>query len=333
MKKIKIAQIGVGHDHAISGVGSLKQLPDLFDVIGYAVVENDDSNPCANINHPNYDGIPKMTVEEILSYPDLDAVLIETEDRNLTKYAIMAAEKGLHIQMDKPGSQSQEEFEQLITLVKEKNLIFQTGYMYRYHPAIKDAIKRAKSGELGTIYAVEAHMDCEHTIEKRKWLKKYQGGMMAFLGCHLVDLIYQIQGEPEKIFPLNTCTEPELIDGAEDYGMVVFRYKNGISFAKTCANEPGGFIRRQLVICGTKGTLELRPLEYYTDGLISTDTYESFSGNAWGNTPKKSVSVPQDRYLPMLKGFAAMIHGEYKNPYSYDYEQKLHSLVLKSCGF
>ena len=156
--------------------------------------------------------------------------------------------------------------------------------------------------------------------------------MMAFLGCHLIDLIYRIQGEPEEVIPLNTCTEPDLIDSAEDYGMVVFRYKNGISFAKTCANEPGGFFRRQLVICGTKGTLQLSPLEYYVDGLIATDIYESMQGIEWGEKPKKSTSIPQDRYTPMLKGFAAMIRGEYKNPYTYDYEQKLHHLILKSCG-
>ncbi len=50
-----------------------------------------------------YKDVKQMSLEEILSYKDLDAVCIETEYRALTKYALMAAEKGLHIQMDKPG--------------------------------------------------------------------------------------------------------------------------------------------------------------------------------------------------------------------------------------
>ena len=41
-----------------------------------------------------------MTVEEIFEIPDLDGVVIETEDRRLTEYAQMAADRGLHIQMD-----------------------------------------------------------------------------------------------------------------------------------------------------------------------------------------------------------------------------------------
>lgn len=125
--------------------------------------------------------------------------------------------------------------------------------MYRFNPLISEAIARAKSGELGEIYSVEAHMDCVHPPEKRQWLDRFPGGMMFYLGCHLIDLIYQIQGEPDEIISMNTSTEYK-IDGAEDFGMAVLKYPHGVSFAKTCAAEPGGFMRRQLVICGTKGT-------------------------------------------------------------------------------
>ena len=78
-----------------------------------------------------------MTPEEILAIPDLDAVVIETSELNLAKYALMAAERGLAIQMDKPGGISGEEFDTLIDLVKQKNLVFHTGYMYRYNPELK----------------------------------------------------------------------------------------------------------------------------------------------------------------------------------------------------
>ena len=64
-----------------------------------------------------------------------------------------------------------------------------------------------KSGELGKIYYVEAQMNCIHNDEKRAWLKDYKGGMMNFLGCHLVDFILQVQGEPDKIIPYNSASE------------------------------------------------------------------------------------------------------------------------------
>lgn len=98
--------------------------------------------------------------------------------------------------MDKPGSASDADFDRLMDLVEEKQLPFQTGYMYRYNPAVVQVMEDYRAGRLGEIYSVEAQMNCLHTVEKRNWLGNYPGGMLYFLGCHLIDLIYAIQGEP-----------------------------------------------------------------------------------------------------------------------------------------
>ena len=47
---------------------------------------------------------------------------------------------------------------------------------------------------------------------------------MFFLGCHLSDLILQIQGQPTRIIPLNKCSG--LDANGEDFGMAVFEYRN-----------------------------------------------------------------------------------------------------------
>ncbi|MBR2223082.1 MAG: hypothetical protein IJ973_02040, partial [Christensenellaceae bacterium] len=119
----------------------------------------------------------------------------------------------------------------------------------------KEALRAVGEGRLGKIISVEAQMNCKHARGVREWLECFPGGMLFFLGCHLVDLIYQIQGEPKEIIPLS-CSSG--IDGlsTRDFGMAVFVYENGVSFAKTCDNERGGFLRRQLVICGEKGSME-----------------------------------------------------------------------------
>jgi predicted dehydrogenase len=136
-------------------------------------------------------------VEEILNDPEIEAVAVETEEIYLTKYARMVANAGKHLHMEKPGGIDIAEFEALIEALRSKNLTFSTGYMYRFNPKIKQAIAKVQRGELGEIYSVEAHMDCKHTVKTRQWLGTFPGGMMFFLGCHLIDLIYRIQGEPE----------------------------------------------------------------------------------------------------------------------------------------
>ena len=91
---------------------NIKLQSDIYDFIGYAVVGGDE--PVYDNNQWAYENVKRMTVDEILNYPGLDAICIETEDRRLTEYAIKAAEKGLHIQMDKPGSESDKDFDRLI---------------------------------------------------------------------------------------------------------------------------------------------------------------------------------------------------------------------------
>jgi len=341
MKKLNVIQIGLGHDHATSGFNSILKQDDIFNVLGFAVPEDEfyacqleDMNYKDRIKEYRDDRkIPFYTVEEALNLPDVEAAIIETDENNLTKYATRAAEKGLHVYMDKPGGFSYSGFEKLVNILKEKNLAFSVGYMYRYNPKVREAIKKIEDGELGEVYCVEAHMDCEHKIEKRQWLEKFPAGMLCFLGCHLIDLIYRIQGEPKEVIPLSCSSNFHNIT-AEDYGMVVYRYPHGISFAKSCAYEIGGFRRRQLVICGTKGSIEIKPFEILTDerDMLYTEVRETYPNEGWNSAGNQSKSEYFNRFDDMMRDFALVALGKKENDYGYDYELGLYKLLLKSCG-
>lgn len=335
MKKIKIAQIGAGHDHSADAMTTLIRHNDIYEVVGYAVAEGDE--PFYNTHTAAYENVPKMTVDEILNYRGLDAVCIETEDRRLTEFAIRAAEKGLHIQMDKPGSESPEDFDRLIDLVKAKNLVFHIGYMYRYNPAIIQLKKDIKDGKLGEVYAVEAQMNCLHSVEKRRWLGNYPGGMLYFLGCHLIDLVYSICGKPDKVIPLSMPIGTDGVD-SDDFGMAIFKYKNGVSSIKSTAVEVGGFARRHLIVCGTKGTVTIQPLEtqYWNNEFPGFFVPETSDLKSVINENGKTISSNYrtdvfGRYDAMFCAFADYINGKKENPYNYEYERELHSLILKAC--
>lgn len=335
MRRLKVAQIGIKHDHASPAFGSIMHLKDEYEVVGFAT-ENADEVPS-----DKYQGYPRMTPEEILAIPDLDAVVIETSELNLAKYALMAAERGLAVFMDKPGGIKLEDYEKLIATVKKKGLVFHTGYMYRYNPAVIKALELVKNGELGEICSVEAQMNCLHKPYKRQWLDQFPGGMMFFLGCHLVDLVLQVQGLPEEIIPYNTCSGFDDVT-AKDIGFAVFKYKNGVSFVKTSAAEPCGFMRRQLVITGSRGTLEINPLEEYVCDTpydnhaatmrLSTDKTVEKGISSWRQIGAWEKLGPYDRHDNMMKSFAAMVRGEKANPWDYDYELTLYKHVLAACG-
>ena len=335
MNKVRIAQIGIGHDHAPEIFPALCGLKDYFEVVGYALPECEKNNPNFQKRiHTALAGHREMTVEDILNDPTITAVAVETEEVNLTKYALMAAQHGKHIHMDKPGGWELSEFEELIRTARKNHVVLHLGYMYRYNPCVQKLLQQVKNGELGEINSVEAHMSCCHGTAKRQWLDRFPGGMMFFLGSHLVDLVLQIQGIPERVIAFNKATGKEATT-SEDLGFAVLEYKNGVSFVKSSAAEMGGFARRQLVVNGSKGSVRLMPLEMvwseedrlnlYTDVTEYTDT-------GWFSKGETKRSEAYDRYNAMMTAFAKMADGETVNPYTYDYELTVYKTLLRCCG-
>ncbi|MBQ7604528.1 MAG: Gfo/Idh/MocA family oxidoreductase [Clostridia bacterium] len=310
---------------------TLKKYPDVFDLAGYAVPDDD------FIAAPKqYEGVNRLSVDELLSVPGLQAVAVETNELSLTKYAIMAAERGIGVHMDKPGGIILSDFEKLVEIVKGNGAVLHTGYMYRYNPAVIRLLERIKQGELGEIFSVEAHMDCAHSAVKREWLGQFPGGMMFFLGCHLIDLVLLIRGMPDEIIPFNSATG---IGGtsAEDYGFAVLKYGNGVSFVKTCAAEVGGYMRRQLVVTGSKGSVQLMPIEAMVDFGRTTDIYTGVrecldTSRSWWNDGFRYMTHAFDRYEAMMRGFASYVSGEKENPFSPDYELSVYKALLHACG-
>lgn len=329
MRKIRVAQIGINeYSHGRDIFNTLKVLSDEYEIVGYALVENE-KEKFAHILSV-FDGYKELTLDEILTDPTIEAVTIETEEIHLTKYARLAAENGKHIHIEKPGGICFADFEEMLSAVEKGNKTFHVGYMYRYNPAIIDLLTKIKRGELGEIICVEGSMDCHHTPQTRDWLKTFEGGMTFFLGCHLIDLALQIQGKPKRIIPLNKCTEIDGVHG-EDFGLVVLEYAHGYSVLKTCALEYGGYMRRQLVVTGTKGTVQLKPIEGLTDEGYYTDVRSVGETNNWYAEGKTEHVAPYKRYDAMMRAFAKMTRGEIQNPYTLNYEKELYKIILKCC--
>ena len=143
MKKIRVAQIGTSaNSHGRNIWESLVKQNDIFEVVGYALPENEREKFPKQVER--FGEYREMTVEEILSDPTIEAVAVETEEIYLTKYALMVAKAGKHLHMEKPGGTELALFEELIETLKEKNLVFSTGYMYRFNPKIKEAFEKVK---------------------------------------------------------------------------------------------------------------------------------------------------------------------------------------------
>lgn len=325
MKRLKVAQIGASETaHSAHILKSMLEMPEDFEVLGVADV---DFHP-GNRLDPVFSCVPQMSAEELLSLP-LDAVIIETDEALQTQYAMMAVERGFAVAMDKPGSQDDRAFDALIDRARENGVVFFVNYMYRYNPAVMYARELISRGGLGDVLCIEAQMNCFHNGDLQKRYAGFSGGVMYYLGCHMTDVIFDVLGAPAEVIPFNTATRSQGTD-AEDFGMAVLRYENGASIAKVNASEVAGApMRRSIVYSGTKGTLEIRPIEQpVRDLLNATEITEKYPG---GEVLHKDFPV-YGRYTRMLSEFARIVRGEQPPRYSYEYERALHKLILRTCG-
>ena len=142
MKKIKIGQIGIGHNHGAAKAADLRRLPELFEFVGLVIPEHD-SEYFSRRDLEEYRDIPVMTEEELFAIEDLDAVIIETCVPYLVPTAQRAIDRGLHIHLDKPAGENIDEYEKLLSDAKAKGLAVQMGYMYRYNPGVLYALEQA----------------------------------------------------------------------------------------------------------------------------------------------------------------------------------------------
>ena len=323
MKKIKVAMIGVNlNSHSSQIWNKLIRNTDTFDVAGYVLPENERAKYPGKMQM--LEGYPELELDSVLSDPTIDAVVIETDEIYLTKYALMAARAGKAMHMEKPGGHDLLQFEELTKTVKENDVLWHIGYMYRYNPVLNEAIAAANSGELGDITSIDIQMNGIHSPDQLEWIATFKGGMMFYLGCHLVDIVLRVQGVPEKVTAWTR--------DSGRFCLAALEYKNGVSTVKSCDTEYGGFDRRQCVITGTKKTVEIRPLEVLT-GIpdeIFTEKIE-YSDTAWTDRGVHTQSDKMDRYEGMMLEFAAMVRGEKENPFTPDYELTLYKTILECC--
>ncbi|MBQ9133657.1 MAG: Gfo/Idh/MocA family oxidoreductase [Clostridia bacterium] len=328
MKKIKIGQIGIGHNHGAAKAADCKRLCELFEFVG-VVAPDADEKYFGRKTAEVYRDVPFMTEEELFAIPDLEAVLIETSVPHLVPTAQRAIDRGLHIHLDKPAGEDIAEFEKLLMDAKAKKLAVQMGYMYRYNPGVLYALEQIEAGKLGDIHTIDAHMSTEHKADFRKFLSQFKGGSMYIFGCHLIDLIVKIKGKPNKVVPFLTHSGQDGLD-FPDNCCAALVYDDGTCFIRTSSVEVNGWGRRQFVVCGTKGTIEIKPIE---NPMHVTEAY-STNTKSWSDVHTEVFPPAQEhRYSNMLTDFAKMIRGEGENPYTYEHDLYVHKATLAACGF
>lgn len=329
MNKIRIGQIGVRHEHASGKMEALRRLADHYEVVGLVAEEG------AEERHAScYAGVPLLTEDELFALPSLQAVAVETDMTELAATATRCMERGLHIHLDKPGGEQLEPFKRLLAGCEARGLALQMAYMYRTNPAIMLCFRALREGWLGDLFEVHAVMSRCDDDDYRRFLARFRGGAMYNFGSHLLDLVVTLLGRPDNVVSFQ---KPTRADGLNDNGLAVLEYPRATATVRAAIVEVDGMKHRRLIVCGTKGTAEICPLEYpgryERDPLQVRLTLREDNPEYAAGTHLVDVGVMDGRYEAQLIELARTINGEVETPYTYKHDLLTHEVILAAAGY
>jgi predicted dehydrogenase len=137
-------------------------------------------------------GRATSSVNDALSDPNVDAVIVATFNASLAEISLAALRAGKHALIEKPVATTATQLEPLIREVENRKLCVRVGYNHRYHPAFQKAREIFETGALGELMFIRARYGHGGRIgydkEWRADPKLSGGGELIDQGVHLIDL-------------------------------------------------------------------------------------------------------------------------------------------------
>ena len=322
--KIRIGQIGTAHAHAAGKMDTMRKSAE-YEVVG--VVEPDAERRAKAELSATYQGVPWMTEEQLLNTPGLQAVAVETGIADLVPTATRCIAAGKHVHLDKPGGESLPAFKALLDDATRRKLTVQMGYMFRYNPAFTLCFRLLREGALGEVFSIDAQMSKLLGAGERKVLLPYRGGSMFELGCHVIDAVITVLGRPDKVTP-HMRSVSALGDGWSDNDLAVFDYPHATATVRSAMVEVEGGSRRNFIVCGTKGTLQIQPLEAPAARLALVAPHGEFKKGY------QDVSFPKGggRYDGDFADLAKVIRGEKALEFTPEHDLVTQETLMLACG-
>jgi predicted dehydrogenase len=201
------------------------------------------------------------------------------------------------------------------------------GYMFRNNPAFQFCFQAVRAGWLGEVFELHAVISKKSPDATRRPLAEFSGGTMFELGCHVIDATIAVMGPPQRVTPFIRRSRPEL-DQLADNALAVLEYPQATCTVRSTLLEVAGERRRQFVVCGTQGTIDIRPLEPPAV-LLALDAPREAFRRGYQEVPLPDMP---GRYDDQLQELARIIRGEIEHPYPPAHDLAVQETILRASG-
>ncbi|MFN0074461.1 MAG: Gfo/Idh/MocA family oxidoreductase [Chloroflexota bacterium] len=192
LRTLKLGMIGVG-------VGGTEMLPPMD------AMEELDVMACADVNaeiRANFkQRYPEAhvydSVEGLCKDPDVEVVWISSPNRFHAEHAIIAAQHGKHIVVEKPMALSMQQAEEMVEAAEKAGVYLLAGHTRSFTLPIRTMRKVIQSGEVGDLRAMTlvAYSDWMLRPRTADELDVNQGGGMVYRqGPHQIDTVRVLGG-------------------------------------------------------------------------------------------------------------------------------------------
>jgi predicted dehydrogenase len=209
---VRVGHAGLGYwgPNLARNFGDLADLRWLCDLSPDLLAEGAKAHPNARTT---------SDFDEMISDPELDAVVIATPVITHYELAKRALEAGKHVFVEKPQAQSSADAEDLLAAAEERGLVLMPGYLLLYHPAmdqLKELVDSKELGELLYLYGNRQNLGQIRRDENALWS----------LGSHDLSMILHLVGEE----PVEAWARGEsfLRSGIEDVVFCYLRFASGV---------------------------------------------------------------------------------------------------------
>lgn len=198
---------------------------------------------------------------ELLKRDDLDAVTVATSDPAHMPITVAALRAGKHVLCEKPMALLLSDCKEMVKAQKETGKKLMIGQVGRYTPAFKMAKDLCEKGEIGELFFIESEYahDYSHLSGVGGWRIDPVNLRHPVIGggCHAVDLIRWIAGDPSEVFAY--ANRKVLTDWpVDDCTIGVMKF-------------PDGVMGKVLTSIGCKRLYTMRTVIYGTEGTIIVD--------------------------------------------------------------
>jgi predicted dehydrogenase len=216
-------------------------------------------------------GVPARSIynyqnfDRIADNPDVDVVYVILPNSMHLEYTVRAARAGKHVMCEKPMAISVRECEEMIDACKRANRKLMIGYRSRFQAHNVEAIRIARSGELGPLRTITS----EHGFnagDPTQWrLNKALagGGSLQDIGVYSLNAARYLTGEePVEVAAIeHTDRSDPRFRTVEDTINFMLRFPSGA--IANCISAYSSAHNRYRVV-GSRGWVELDPATPYS---------------------------------------------------------------------